>query len=178
MNNLSFLAITALLCAALPLRAASVCDSVIAATMKVLQVPSHLYMTQTADGNGGKSKNAETIYLNNVTYVKVDRDWRKSPVSIKDLADMKKQSDQKVGSCSAVRDEGVGGEPATLYKVHSQTPEDTVDTQIWVSKLRGLPLKQIDDIDVGGGPRGKSHTEVRYEYTNVAAPAVTASRSK
>lgn len=176
MNKLSFLPIAAL-SAALPLSAASICDTVIAATMKVLQVPSHLYMTQTAESDGGKAKSAETIYLNDVTYVKVDHDWRKSPVSTKDLREMKKQSDQKAGSCSAVRDEAVGGEPATLYKVHNQTPDDTVDTQIWVSKLRGLPLKQIDDMDVGGA-RGKSHTEVRYEYTNVTAPAVTASRSK
>lgn len=173
MKNLLCLPIAALLSAALPLSAASGCDTVIAATMKVLQVPSHLYMTQTADINGGKTKNAETVYLNDVTYVKVDHDWRKSPVSTKDLTDMKKQSDQKLGTCSALRDEAVGGEPATLYKVHNQTPEETIDTQIWVSKLRGLPLKQINDIDVGGGGRGKSRMEIRYEYTNVTAPAVT-----
>lgn len=177
MNKLLCLPIAFLLSAALPLSAASVCDALIAATMKVLQVPSHLYMTQTSDIDGGKAKNAETIYLNDVTYVKVDRDWRKSTVSTKDLREMKKDSDQKLGTCSAVRDEAVGGEPATLYKVHSQTPEDTVDTQIWVSKLRGLPLKQINDLDVGGA-RGKSHTEIRYEYTNVTAPAVTESRRK
>ncbi len=177
MNKRFFLPVAALLAVAIPVRAASVCDPVIAATMKVLQVPSHLYMTQTAGFSGGKTKNAETIYLSRVTYVKVDRDWRKSPVSTKDLADMKKDSDQKVGTCTVVGNEAVGGEPATLYKVHNQTPEDTVDTQIWVSKLRGLPLKQINDMDVGGA-RGKSHTEIRYEYSNVIAPAVTESTRK
>ena len=69
-------------------------------------------------------------------------------------------------------------EAATLYKVHNQTANDTVDTQIWISKSRGLPLKGIYDIDVGGGARGKSHTEIRYEYTNVTAPAVTEPRRK
>ena len=177
MNKLFFLPVAGLLTAVSPIRGASVCDTLIAATMKVLQVPSHLYMTQTAGFNGGKTTNAETIYLNGVTYVKVDGDWRKSPVSTKDLADMKKDSDQKLSACSVVRDEAVGGEPATLYKVHNQTPDDTIDTQIWVSKLRGLPLKQVGDMDVGGA-RGKSHTEVRYEYSNVTAPTVTASRSK
>lgn len=177
MNKLFFLPVVALLTAAIPVRATSVCDTVIAATMKVLQVPSHLYMTQTAGFIGGKTKNAETIYLNGITYVKVDRDWQKSPVSTKDLADMKKDSDQKLGTCTVVGNEALGGEPATLYKVHYQTPEDTIDTQIWISKLRGLPLKQIDDMDVGGA-RGKSHTEVRYEFSNVTAPAVTESRHK
>ena len=178
MNKLLCLPVAALLSAAPPLSAASVCDTVIAATMKVLQVPAHLYMTQTANLNGGKTRNAETVYLNGVTYNKLDHGWLKSPVSTKDLADMKKDSEQKIGACSVVRDEAVGGEPATLYKVHSQTPDDTVDSQIWVSKVRGLPLKQVDEIDVGGGARGKSHVEIRYEYTNVTAPAVTGSTRK
>jgi hypothetical protein len=177
MNKLTLLPIAALWIAALPVRAASGCDAVIAATRKVLQVPAHLYMTETAGFNGGKTRNAETIYLNGAIYVRVGGPWQKSTISPKDLADSKKESTEKAGACSAVRDENVGGEPATLYKVHNQTPDDTVDTQIWVSKLRGLPLKQINDLDVGGA-RGKSHTEVRYEYTGVTAPAVTEPKRK
>lgn len=178
MNKLALLPIAALLAAALPVRAASGCDAVIAATMKVFQVPAHLYMTETAGFSGGKTRNAETIYLNGVTFVKVNGPWRRSTVSPKDLADGKKESAQKAGTCSVVRDEAVSGEPATLYKVHNQTPDDTVDTQIWISKLRGLPLKAINDIDLGGGARGKSHTEIRYEYTNVTAPAVSEPQRK
>jgi hypothetical protein len=53
-----------------------------------------------------------------------------------------------------------------------KNPDETVDTQIWISKSRGLPLKQIYDIDVNGGARCKSHTEIRYEYTNVTAPPI------
>jgi hypothetical protein len=173
MNKLALLPIAALWTAALPVRAASSCDGVIAAAIKVLEVPAHLYMTETAGVNGGKTKNAETIYLNGVTYVNVNGRWLKSPISPKELEEGKKESEQKNGMCSVVRDEAVNGEPATLYKVHNQTPDDTVDTQIWISKSKGLPLRQIDDIDAGGGARGKSHTEIRYEYTNVTAPAVT-----
>jgi len=84
----------------------------------------------------------------------------------------------KIGACSSVRDEAVDGEMATLYKVRSQSSASTVDTQIWISKSRGLPLKQINDVDVSGGDRGKSHTEIRYEYTNVTAPAVSKPRRK
>jgi hypothetical protein len=177
MNKLFFLPIAAILTAALPVRAASNCDAVAAAAMKVFQVPAHLYMTQMAVFTGGKSKNSESVYLNGAIFVMVGGKWVKSSVSPKDLSDSKKESDQKLGVCSVVRDEAVSGEPATLYKVHNQTPDDTVDTQIWVSKLRGLPLKQINDMDVGGA-RGKSHTEIRYEYTNVTAPAVSESGRK
>ena len=91
-------------------------------------------------------------------------------VSTKELVEEKEKSDQKTGQCSVLRDEAVNGEPATLHKVHKQTPDDTVDTQVWISKSRGLPLTQINDIDVGAGAAGKSHTEIRYEYTNVTAP--------
>jgi hypothetical protein len=159
-----------------PIMAASGCDAVIAAAVKVFQVPAHPYMTETASFNGGKTRNVETIYLNGATFVMVNGQWRKSTISPKDLAEGKKESEEKAGTCSMVRDEAVSGEPATLYKVHNQTPAGTVDTQIWVSKSRALPLKQINDQDVGGGARGKSHTEIRYEYTNVTAPAVTEPR--
>ena len=162
--------VAVLLTAALPAAAASGCDAVISATLKVLHVPAHLYMTETAGFQGGKTRNAETIYLNGATYVRVNGPWRKSAISPKDLSDAKEQGEQKAGTCTMVRDEAVNGEPATLYKAHRQTPDDTVDTQIWISKSRGLPLRQINDIDVGGGATGKSHTEIRYEYKNVTAP--------
>ena len=107
MNKLALLPVAALLTATLPVRAASGCDAVIAATIKVLQVPAHLYMTETAGFNGGKIRNAETIYLNGVTFVMVNGQWRKSAISPKDLAEGKKESEQKAGMCSIVRDEAV-----------------------------------------------------------------------
>ena len=177
MRNLALFPLAALLAGAFPAGAASNCDAVVAATQKVLHVPAHLYMTETAGFNGGKSTNAETIYLNGTMYTSLNGVWRKSPMTVQELADARKDDAKDVGTCSTVHDEPVGVEPATLYKVHKQTPDDTVDTQIWISKLRGLPLKQINDIDVGGA-RGKSHTEIRYEYTGVSAPAVAETTHK
>jgi hypothetical protein len=177
MHKLVVFPVAALLAAALPACAASGCDAVIAAALKVLQVPAHLYMTETVGFSGGKTTNAETIYLNGTMYTSFKGVWRKSPMTLQELADARKNSEKDVGTCSMVHDELLGAEPATLYKVHKQTPDDTVDTQIWVSKLRGLPLKQVNDIDVGGA-RGKSHSEIRYEYTGVSAPAVTETTHK
>jgi hypothetical protein len=172
-NKFALLTIAVLFTAGRPVRAASSCDAVVAATTKVLQVPSHLYMTQTGGVNGGKPKNSETIYVNGATYVRVNTQWVKSRITPQDLADGKKQDAAQIGTCTPLRDEAVGGEPATLYKVHSKTADDDIDTQIWISKARGLPLKQIYDLDVHAGALGKSHNEVRYEYTNVTAPPVT-----
>lgn len=171
MNKLALIPMAVLLTAVPPATAASGCDAVISAALKVLQVPAHLYMIET--GQGGKSRNAETIYLNGVTYVMINGPWRKSGISPTDLLEAKKESEQNAGTCTMVRNEAVNGEAATLYMAHHQTAADTVDTQIWISKSRGLPLKQINDIDVGGGAGGKKHTEIRYEYKNVTAPAVT-----
>ncbi len=177
MGKLALIPIAALFIAALPLTAATGCEAPIAAALKVFQVPAHLYMTETAAFNGGKARNAETIYLNGATFIMVSGRWRKSAVPPENLMASKKESEAKAGICTVVRDEAVNGEAATLYKIHNQTPDDTVDTQLWVSKSRGLPLKQINDMDLGG-THGKSHTEIRYEYTNVTAPAVTELRHK
>jgi hypothetical protein len=143
MNKSTFLQIAAILISALPVRAASSCEAVVAAVLKVLQVPAHLYMTETAGFNGGKTRNAETIYLNDITYVMVNGLWRKSPISTKELMEEKQQTEQKTGPCAVIRDEAVNGEPATVYKVHSQTVDDTVDTQIWISKLAAAPAAGV-----------------------------------
>ena len=68
MNKIALLPIAALIIAALPVRAASACETVVAATMKVLQVPTHLYMTVT----GSRTRNSETIYLNGTIYIRVE----------------------------------------------------------------------------------------------------------
>ena len=59
---------------------------------------------------------------------------------------------------------------AALYDtVNKQEDGTSVDSRVWISKSRGLPLKQTIDMDVGG-KRGKSHTEVSIDYANVQAP--------
>jgi len=168
MHRLLF-ALAALL-TAVPAFAASDCNTLKAAILKVYQVPVHLYMTDAARDR--EIRNAETIYLNGTTFVKVNGPWRKSQISTKDLADSIEESDQKLGPCTVVGDEAVNGEAATLYKIHTQTADETADSQIWISKSRGLPLKQISEINVTGAA-AKRHSEIRYEYTNVTAPAVT-----
>jgi hypothetical protein len=109
----------------------------------------HLYITQTGGSSAGKTGSIETIYLNDAAYVMVGGPWQQGALSNKELIEEKKKSEQLNGAqCSAVRDEAVNGEPAILYKIHALTP--AVDSRIWISKSKGLPLKQIDDSEAEG----------------------------
>lgn len=166
MNNYSFLPIAALLAAAFPLSAASPCDAVVAASIKVLQVPAHLYTSETGD----RTRSSETIYIDGATYFRIEGRWQKSGFPREPLPEQKKEFEDKIGTCTVLRDEAVGGEPATLYKVRNKS-EGAGEAQVWISKLRGLLLKQSF-----GGDR--NHMEIRYEYANVTAPAVTESKRK
>ena len=69
---------------------------------------------------------------------------------------------------AAAREETVNGEAAVLYSVHQTVDGTMIDSQVWISKARGLPLKTELDMDVGG-KLGKTHRSMRYEYTNVRA---------
>ena len=66
-----------------PFRAASICDSVFTAMLKVAQVPTHLYITKTAGFRGGKTTVAETVYLNNITYAMFNGRWTTSPFQLR-----------------------------------------------------------------------------------------------
>ena len=68
--------------------------------------------------------------------------------------------------CRYLKDELVAGEMAAVYSLKNK---GKVDSQIWISKAKGLPLRQEDDVDLGAG-KGKSHNSTRYEYGNIKPP--------
>ena len=145
-----------------------------AVTIKPFTIPTHIYSTETASYTGGKPRNSETIYLIDKTYVQVNGRWRVSPVTPKMLLEDTKAAQaapdiQSHSTCRLVRDEVINGEAATLYSEHTETQDGKSDSQVWISKSRGLPLKMEINKDMGGG--GKSHWVSRFEYTNVQAPA-------
>jgi hypothetical protein len=43
------------------------------------------------------------------------------------------------------------------------------DSQIWISKTTGLPLREEQDVDMGA-EIGKQHRSARFEYSNVKPP--------
>ncbi len=149
------------------------CKFLADANTKIYSIPTHIYMTETAAYTGGKTRTSELIYLNNKTYLEVGGKWQISPQTPAQMAATRKETEadeEKTMTCRLVRDEAVNGEAAALYTAHQQNPDVKSDSQIWISKSKGVPLKLEMDMDVGGAA-GKSHRTMRYEYTNVQAPA-------
>jgi len=72
-------------------------------------------------------------------------------------------------TCLYVRTNWSMVKTAGLYSTHAETADQKSDGQIWISKTRGLPLRQEMDIDTGGKAR-KNHNSMRYEYGNVQPP--------
>jgi outer membrane lipoprotein-sorting protein len=161
--------VAAILTAVSAFGADSACKYLADANAKIYTIPAHLYQTDTA---GGKTQTSELIYLNNKTYTQTTGKWRLSPMTPAKMAEIRKGTEDdeiKTMTCRVVRDEAVNGEAAVLYSGHQQSPDGNRDSQIWISKSRGVPLKLEMDID--GGAKGKSHRTIRYEYTNVQAPS-------
>jgi hypothetical protein len=63
----------------------------------------------------------------------------------------------------------MNGEAVAVYSTHSETQDVKSDAQLWISKSKGVPLREELRIDVGG-KLGKSHYSMRYEYGNVQPP--------
>lgn len=149
------------------------CKPVTEAMMKMVSTPAHLYSTRSAaDLAGGKATTTETIYTSaGAIYVMINGKWRRSPLTVSALRDQEKENLQSFkGVCSHVRDELAQGEATALYHVHQTDSDQPQDSQVWISKTKGLPVREELDLDIGG-KAGKSHTTTRFEYTNVAAPA-------
>jgi hypothetical protein len=68
-------------------------------------------------------------------------------------------------TCRYLRDEPVNGEMAAVYSTHSETAKGRINMQTWISKARGLILRQDADSD-----GGKVIMSSRYDYGNVKPP--------
>ncbi len=159
------------------LRAQSIpaaCRPLIDAEEKQIMTPSHVYMTRDAATPGGKAATHETISTGGVLYIFFNGHWMRSPMSAQDLLTQLKQNlaTTKVYSCKHVGDESVGGVPAAVYTAHSESDAIVSDTRTWIAKGTGLPLRSEEDVQIPG-QSGKEHMSLRYEYSNVRAPAVT-----
>jgi hypothetical protein len=148
------------------------CQVVLDASEKLFSTPYHLYMTQASEGvNNGKPISTEMVFAGGARSVLYNGKWQASPLSTEELKAMDERNRKNATnvSCHSVRDESVNGESATLYAMHSETSRSKNDDQIWISKSKGLILRQETDLLPNGG-RGKTHLSMRYEYSNVQAP--------
>jgi len=151
-----------LLMSAKPVAAQGDCQVVFGATSKIFDTPAHAYVTMNM---GGTTQTAESIYVAGAMYTKVDGKWSPSQISMKEMKELDQKNKQtNKTTCRYLKDEAVNGEVAAVYSVHEQTPRGTSDSQIWISKAKGLPLRSEQDLSA------KNHISTRYEYGSVKAP--------
>jgi hypothetical protein len=145
------------------------------AMLKVFESPFHMNMVDTAGTDKGLHHGQPTVseetFVNNAMYIHINGKWVRSPVSVSDMRkDMLEKLKTDKSTCTHVRDESVNGESASMWSVHSPTEDGDTDSQLWISKSRGVVLRMDIRIDVGGA-MGKSHMVSNYDYANIHAPA-------
>jgi hypothetical protein len=146
------------------------CSALYAAMNKVITTPAHLYSTNVAGYNKNVPENTEMIYSGGSIYVLVKGKWTRSAMtSAAMVAQQQENQHNQKATCQHVRDESVNGEAASVYQSHTESDGDKTDVTVWISKSKGVPLKEEYDLDVGGAA-GKSHNTIRFDYNNVKPP--------
>lgn len=158
-----------------PLHAGDTCQNIASASIKIWEVPVHIYSHQTFSFSAIPARSSESIYVGGGVYVMVRGKWTRSPVTITQLksAQDEGKNDTPKATCRYLRDEAVDGEPAAVYSTHKEGDGFKSDVTLWISKSRNVPLRSESDMDAGvaGNSNGKSHSSMRYDYKNVQAPA-------
>ena len=163
-------------------RAEDTCQVIGDADRKVLLTPAHLFTVQNMDVHSNIPEKIETIYTggpDGKVYVMTKGKWGLSKQS---AAEQQKQYDatpKMPEICQHLRDESVNGEAASVYisrRVFSEqspdgTPGASIEATTWISKSTGLPLRRETDMSVGG-PGGKGHWSIRYDYVHVQPPQI------
>lgn len=142
------------------------CKPMLDAEMKTLDTPVHLYVSSATHG---QTTTVESIYAGGHSYVKVNDKWSSmgETASFKDMMQKKRQQSSSA-VCSYVKDEAVNGEVAAVYNMTAVLAHGgKLTSQMWISKSKGLTLRQEDDIETS---RGTTHNSTRYEYSNVKPP--------
>ncbi len=132
--------------------------------------PYHSYSTQTG-AEQGKSMNIETIFSGGTRYVLFNGQWSASTLSTADIKQLEQRArkNSRNMTCQFVRDEAVNGEIAAHYDAHEETEHGKTDNRLWISKSKGLVLREETDLDPGGATV-KSHISLRYDYSKVRPP--------
>lgn len=153
---------------AVPALAQADCKVFFDSNDKLVNVPHRIFTTMRSPSGGERTR--ESIFVDGASYIQLDGKWEKTKMTAKDLheADLENRKTKKNVSCKIIRSEVVDGDAATVYMVHSETEDVTSDATVWLSKARGLILRE----EINPGTEG--HIALRYEYSNVTAPTISA----
>ncbi len=150
------------------------CQPLYEASRKGNLIPYHMYSTTVAGYHHNQPENSEMISTggaNGVIYLMVRGKWTRSRLTPGDLVkDKDEGASTAKNTCRYLRDEAVNGEATSVYSSHVDNEAGKVDSTIWISKSKGLPLREDIDMDVGGS-MGKSHKSIHFDYVNVHPPA-------
>lgn len=150
-------------------RGADSCQPVFDALQKLVTTPSHSYTT-SASAKGGTPRTAETVIVGGKKYIRAHGKWMDTRVTAQEVLDQEKENEKNGNSsCRFVRSESVNGESASLYHLQRDTENFKEDSQIWISTARGVPLREEQDIEMGGSI-GKLHNSAHFEYGNIQPP--------
>jgi len=132
------------------------CRPVFDAMNKMATTPTHVFMTETAAFQSGKTTHSEAIYSGGAIYTNVHGKWIRGSMTSQQMREPEEQN-RKDGSaaCRFVRNEVVNGQAAAEYSTHSETEDAKSNGHVWISRRTGLPLRE--ELDTGvGGKLGKS----------------------
>ena len=149
---------------ATPVAAQGNCQLVFDAMNKAFDTPSHSYVTTNM---GGTTLTGEVINVAGASYAKVGGKWSPGLISLQEMKEGEQKSQHtNKNTCRYLKDEPVNGEMAAVYNVHTEieSPKSSSDSQVWISKAKGLPLRS--EIDLGDN----MHVSSRIEYGNVKPP--------
>ena len=128
-----------------PLAAQDDCKLVLDAMIKVMDTPTHAYVTMDVSG---KPQTAESIYVGGLIYAKYDGKWSAGTTTqeMKEIAGKNRQTNKT--TCHYLKDEPVNGEMAAVYSVHDVSPRSTsVLETVQVQSDRVVPPDSQDRHD-------------------------------
>jgi hypothetical protein len=137
------------------------CATVISAQFAQAKAP--YAATTTMSQPGQPVSRSEMVVSGATMYFQVGGAWQSMPYSAQEVIDRSTENAKKAKvkpTCQKFGAEQVSGEAATVYNVHEEAKDgDAIDSRIWISDSRGLPLKL--EVHLGSGT---SFTETtRYD---------------
>ena len=114
---------------------------------------------------GKAPMHTEVVVTGGKMYVQVMGKWQTMPFSAEETINTAKQKmAEGTRTCQRVGGETVNGEAATIYSEHADEAGG-VESRMWISDSRGLPLKV--EVKV---PSAMTQT-LEYHYDNIQVPA-------
>ncbi len=143
------------------------CQAVLDAVIKQAGVPVRQVITIESAAAPGKPLRGEIIRLGDTLYMRAGNEWVARPYDAqKAVSDSRQAMQKSPHTCTRVRVDTVDGKEATLYRVLTTSAQGPTESEIWIA-VDGLPVRQQTDVQ----GTDKALHKVRFEYSNVTAPA-------